>query len=278
MSADVARAIARQTGADASHVLYGDTLGPAGSRAANYIGMLVANADSIVRGLTGRAMPERDEAPRGARTWPPATTARRRCGTSPSPPSAVPASGCWAPTAAARRRCSGCCCGELRASGGTRRAGRPLRHGPADRALAARLSGERARRRADGRAAPLGVVAAARPRRAARGARGACDGGPGRRRTRDVRRAFRGPAPARADRACAGAGGRPAAARRAVLGPRRPQLRSPDGVDRRPRAGGTRRDGRHARHGADARLGPGAVPERAARSPSARRTSCSRAR
>jgi ABC-type Zn uptake system ZnuABC Zn-binding protein ZnuA len=54
VSADVARAIARQTGADSSHVLYGDTLGPADSRAANYVGMLVANADSIVRGLTGK--------------------------------------------------------------------------------------------------------------------------------------------------------------------------------------------------------------------------------
>jgi ABC-type Zn uptake system ZnuABC Zn-binding protein ZnuA/ABC-type Mn2+/Zn2+ transport system permease subunit len=54
VGADAARAIARQTGADASHVLYGDTLGPAGSRAANYIGMLAANADSIVRGLTGK--------------------------------------------------------------------------------------------------------------------------------------------------------------------------------------------------------------------------------
>jgi zinc/manganese transport system substrate-binding protein len=55
VSADAARAIARQTGADASHVLYGDTLGPKGSRGATYIGMEVANTDSIVRGLTGRA-------------------------------------------------------------------------------------------------------------------------------------------------------------------------------------------------------------------------------
>jgi ABC-type Zn uptake system ZnuABC Zn-binding protein ZnuA/ABC-type Mn2+/Zn2+ transport system permease subunit len=54
VSADVVRAIARQTGADSSHVLYGDTLGAAGSRAATYVGMLVANADSIVRGLTGK--------------------------------------------------------------------------------------------------------------------------------------------------------------------------------------------------------------------------------
>jgi ABC-type Zn uptake system ZnuABC Zn-binding protein ZnuA/ABC-type Mn2+/Zn2+ transport system permease subunit len=54
VSADAARSIARQTGADATHVLYADTLGPRGSRAATYTGMLVANADSIVRGLTGR--------------------------------------------------------------------------------------------------------------------------------------------------------------------------------------------------------------------------------
>ena len=72
-----------------------------------------------------------------------------------------------------------------------RRAGRPLWHGPADRALAARLSGQRAGRRADGRAAAIGMVAAARTGGAAR-AGGACNGGPGRRRTRDVRRAFRG--------------------------------------------------------------------------------------
>jgi ABC-type Zn uptake system ZnuABC Zn-binding protein ZnuA len=54
VSADTSRAIARQTGADASHVLYGDTLGPRGSRAATYVGMMIANADSIVRGLTGK--------------------------------------------------------------------------------------------------------------------------------------------------------------------------------------------------------------------------------
>lgn len=53
VSANVAREIARQTGADASHVLYGDSLGPAGSRGASYVGMLVANANSTVRGLTG---------------------------------------------------------------------------------------------------------------------------------------------------------------------------------------------------------------------------------
>jgi ABC-type Zn uptake system ZnuABC Zn-binding protein ZnuA/ABC-type Mn2+/Zn2+ transport system permease subunit len=54
VSADAARAIARETGADASHVLYGDTLGPDGSRGETYIGMMISNADSIVRGLTGK--------------------------------------------------------------------------------------------------------------------------------------------------------------------------------------------------------------------------------
>jgi zinc/manganese transport system substrate-binding protein len=49
----VARAIARQTGADATRTLYGDTLGPKGSPGATYLGMELANADAIVRGLTG---------------------------------------------------------------------------------------------------------------------------------------------------------------------------------------------------------------------------------
>jgi ABC-type Zn uptake system ZnuABC Zn-binding protein ZnuA/ABC-type Mn2+/Zn2+ transport system permease subunit len=53
LSADAARAIARQTGAKVGSELYGDTLGPKGSRGARYTGMMVANADSIVRGLTG---------------------------------------------------------------------------------------------------------------------------------------------------------------------------------------------------------------------------------
>jgi hypothetical protein len=34
-------------------VLYGDTLGPAGSRGATYLGMEAANADAMVRGFTG---------------------------------------------------------------------------------------------------------------------------------------------------------------------------------------------------------------------------------
>jgi ABC-type Zn uptake system ZnuABC Zn-binding protein ZnuA/ABC-type Mn2+/Zn2+ transport system permease subunit len=53
ISPKVARALARQTGASASYTLYGDTLGPAGSPGATYIGMEQANADAMMRGFTG---------------------------------------------------------------------------------------------------------------------------------------------------------------------------------------------------------------------------------
>ncbi|HWI75064.1 MAG TPA: metal ABC transporter substrate-binding protein [Baekduia sp.] len=49
----LAKAIARETGATADLTLYGDTLGPAGSPGATYVGMMVANADAMVRGFTG---------------------------------------------------------------------------------------------------------------------------------------------------------------------------------------------------------------------------------
>lgn len=49
----LAEAIARETGASAHYTLYGDTLGPKGSRGATYIGMELANADAMVRGFTG---------------------------------------------------------------------------------------------------------------------------------------------------------------------------------------------------------------------------------
>lgn len=52
LSAKVADAIARQTGASADHTLYGDTLGPEGSSGATYLSMEAANADSMVRGFT----------------------------------------------------------------------------------------------------------------------------------------------------------------------------------------------------------------------------------
>ena len=51
----LAKAIARETGATAGHELYGDTLGPAGSAGATYLGMEAANADAMVRGFTGGA-------------------------------------------------------------------------------------------------------------------------------------------------------------------------------------------------------------------------------
>jgi manganese/iron transport system permease protein len=55
ISPRVARAIAGQTGASSRYVLYGDTLGPAGSPGATYVGMEAANADAMVRGFTGGA-------------------------------------------------------------------------------------------------------------------------------------------------------------------------------------------------------------------------------
>jgi zinc/manganese transport system substrate-binding protein len=53
LNAKLAKAIARETGASSDHTLYGDTLGPAGSRGATYLTMERANADAMVRGFTG---------------------------------------------------------------------------------------------------------------------------------------------------------------------------------------------------------------------------------
>jgi ABC-type Zn uptake system ZnuABC Zn-binding protein ZnuA/ABC-type Mn2+/Zn2+ transport system permease subunit len=55
LSPRLAETIARETGADSSYTLYGDTLGPRGSRGATYLGMEQANADAMVRGFTGGA-------------------------------------------------------------------------------------------------------------------------------------------------------------------------------------------------------------------------------
>jgi ABC-type Zn uptake system ZnuABC Zn-binding protein ZnuA len=49
----LAETIARQSGASADLKLYGDTLGPAGSPGATYLTMEQANADAIVKGLSG---------------------------------------------------------------------------------------------------------------------------------------------------------------------------------------------------------------------------------
>lgn len=48
-----AEAIARDTGAAAGYVLYGDTLGPAESDAGTYVEMMQANVGQIARGLSG---------------------------------------------------------------------------------------------------------------------------------------------------------------------------------------------------------------------------------
>lgn len=52
LSPRLAEAIARETGARSRYRLYGDTLGPAGSSGATYVGMERANADAMVRGFT----------------------------------------------------------------------------------------------------------------------------------------------------------------------------------------------------------------------------------
>ena len=49
----LAQAVARETGVLGNLTLYGDTLGPAGSPGATYLGMERANADAMVRGFTG---------------------------------------------------------------------------------------------------------------------------------------------------------------------------------------------------------------------------------
>jgi ABC-type Zn uptake system ZnuABC Zn-binding protein ZnuA/ABC-type Mn2+/Zn2+ transport system permease subunit len=47
------KAVAAQTGAIGNLRLYGDTLGPAGSAGATYLGMELANANAMMRGFTG---------------------------------------------------------------------------------------------------------------------------------------------------------------------------------------------------------------------------------
>jgi ABC-type Zn uptake system ZnuABC Zn-binding protein ZnuA len=53
VSKKLAESIARQAGASAEIELYSDTLGPAGSDGATYLGMEATNAERIVRGLNG---------------------------------------------------------------------------------------------------------------------------------------------------------------------------------------------------------------------------------
>jgi len=53
VNSKLAETIARQSGARADLELYGDTLGPAGSSGATYLTMEQANADAVVKGLSG---------------------------------------------------------------------------------------------------------------------------------------------------------------------------------------------------------------------------------
>ena len=98
----------------------------------------------------------------------------------------APRSACSAPTAAARRRCSARSpASSPRSSGAVEVAGRPALRG-ADRAHAARLPGQRARRGADGHAGRRALVAARARRASATAARAALErvGLDGRRPTR----------------------------------------------------------------------------------------------
>jgi ABC-type Zn uptake system ZnuABC Zn-binding protein ZnuA len=52
-SANLAEAVARDTGATTEYSLYGDTLGPEDSPAATWIGMMQENANSMALGFTG---------------------------------------------------------------------------------------------------------------------------------------------------------------------------------------------------------------------------------
>jgi ABC-type Zn uptake system ZnuABC Zn-binding protein ZnuA len=53
VSPKVAEAVAREAGATARLRLYGDTLGPKGSAGETYVGMVTANTDRILDGLSG---------------------------------------------------------------------------------------------------------------------------------------------------------------------------------------------------------------------------------
>jgi zinc/manganese transport system substrate-binding protein len=50
---DIERAIAREAGAQIGDPLYADSLGPAGSKGETYAGALAADADALVRGMSG---------------------------------------------------------------------------------------------------------------------------------------------------------------------------------------------------------------------------------
>lgn len=56
VNADLAKRLARDTGASSDHTLFGDTLGPRDGRGGTYLGMIGANAEELVQGMTGGAV------------------------------------------------------------------------------------------------------------------------------------------------------------------------------------------------------------------------------
>ena len=100
----LAETLARETGAKADYVLYGDTLGPAGSPADTYLKMEAANADAMVARLHRRphgmpAVIEARDLALGYRGGPDVLS-----GVTFTVGGRASASACSAPTAAARRR------------------------------------------------------------------------------------------------------------------------------------------------------------------------------
>jgi ABC-type Zn uptake system ZnuABC Zn-binding protein ZnuA len=56
LNEDLEHAVAEEGGASSGHPLWGDTLGPAGSSGATYLGALAADTHSMVDGLSGRTV------------------------------------------------------------------------------------------------------------------------------------------------------------------------------------------------------------------------------
>ncbi len=234
LSARVAEAIARQTGASAARALYGDSLGPEGSAGATYLGMEAANADAMVARLHRREARMR-AAPLSAAPGAPLIEAE---GLAVGYGDGEAISGVafslragermalLGPNGGGKTTLLRALLGELQAAARRAPRRRPLRDRAADRALPPRLPGLRPRRRRDGGALAAALVAAPRPRRPRARPRGAGPGRPRPARRRDLRRALRRPAPARPDRPRPRPGRPRAAPRRALLRPRPPRLRA----------------------------------------------------
>ena len=237
INAKLAQAIARQTGATSDYALYGDTLGPEGLERRHLPdhGARQRRRDGarLHRGSAG--MPDRgDLTPRRRpRAWPPATARAPVLSDVSFALHAGERMGVLGPNGGGKTTLFRVLLGELAPVAGTLRGARALRRRAADRALAAGLPGQRARRRAHGLDLDAAVVAAPGPRAAPRGARGARSGRAGRAGRRDLRRPLGRPAPARAGGPGARAGRARDPPRRAVHRPRRAERRAPRGAARR---------------------------------------------